>query len=708
MKTLKLATLGILFLTASLAGACSGSRTDNRATAAYAVTALPGSSASALRVQERSSGLLVELPALAQEGVFFEVVLPDGTDLVGMRWQNAAGAEAVTELLAMCQLSDGILTAGAVPLAGHVGENFALLLEATVDPQFRMASAELDEIREEAVPGLSADYSPIGGDVLLSWPAWATGDYDLSGMVGIQDITPLGRNFGAESGSSGQPWPLSDPLHWIDGNADGFINAGDLSLIGQNFNSELLGFRVYADGLPLPGMDEFKLNLLHGESQGLGLPRRHFLHLQNVSNPQSLELRAVLRRLGSTSGGSNPDLEVHLSIDGVEIIDNEQGLKAGTRVIRPIEDIAGQRDIIAQPEKEDGNLASFRGIPRDRDFLLNITYEPANYPGGDNSNLPPGTQGAEGLVNTSVPFRLPELYGRAVISVDIHYVPQQDGSYFVELNSSIDYGNGVEQYSALLDYAGGLLRRDANRDGSFNGELAFSDIDRDCVSDNFSSELFGTSNYPAAGQVQGVFDGPLESIDYINSVLTMAEGSQQLWSDGILRNERSVHFSENAVFAGFSDIHALLPGDFVHIELIRLEDPLGGLPGQTWAEFIHALDSEFEQYWISAVQLQSSQLVEISAGRLDMLPDERFEQFFVQIRDELDNELQELPMPGTVHVPLWPGHLYTITLLGLESGSGQPVLLGDVQILIDPDLFWDDFGGPDGNPAGGPIGSPGN
>src|SRR5690606_20233189 len=123
---------------------------------------------------------------------------------------------------------------------------------------------------------------------------------------------------------------------------------------------------------------------------------------------------------------------------------------------------------------------------------------------------------------------------------------------------------GSQEYSALLDFAGGILRRDSNNDGNFGGELEFVDTDRDCVSDQLISEIYGTSNSPEENYIHGVFDGPLESIDYLNSVITMSPESTQFWSDGVERSERIVRFSENAEFIGFGSIQHLSPGDFVH------------------------------------------------------------------------------------------------------------------------------------------------
>ena len=693
--------IGIL----GLLGSCAGGKGGSEPASGFELEALHGTSAAQLQLAQQSGMAIVNISALGEQGVFFSLRLPGGQRPAQLQWFDTQGLDATQTLLTLSNFDEGRLTVGAVPTGGAVAADYRLQLSTEADNMLRLASATEDEIHEEPVQFAVMDFDPVSGSLLLSWPAWTPGDYDLSGIVGIQDITPLGKHYGADNGS-GQPWPQEDPLHWVDGNTDGVLNASDLSVIGQHFNDELLGFRIYRNGQVYDNWDEFQLNLLQGDPQGAGLPRRHFLHLPGIADPQLLELRAVMKRHGSSSGGSNPDLEVHISIDGIELIDNGNGLKAGTRVIEPIEDVAGIRKTVAQPEHEDGQLASFRGIPRGRDFLLDINYLPASYPGGTVPLENPAVQNGDGSVNTAVPFRLPELHGRTVLSVDIHYEPQPDGSYSVELDSRIDYGNGVEEYSALLDYAGGLLRRDSNNDGSFSGELEFTDSDRDCISDNYSSELYGINNLPNGNLVHGVFDGPLESIDYAGSSITMSADAMQFWSDGVLRQERSVNFSETVLFVGFDDIRLLQPGDFLHVEMYRMEDGAGNAPAMSWAEFIHALDRNFGEYWISAELQQNSQFAAISVGRGGSALDGSYPQYVITVRDELTGDYFEQTFgevnTGFVYLPLWPDHLYTISLLGVnESGA---VLLADTQLYIDPEQFWDGFGDP---PAGTPGGGPG-
>ena len=86
------------------------------------------------------------------------------------------------------------------------------------------------------------------------------GDYDGNGVVGISDITPLGKYFGEtveydEQGEHGgiSYWPAGDPDgegrdNWlkarVDGDGNGIINAADITTIAIHFGERSNGWRV--------------------------------------------------------------------------------------------------------------------------------------------------------------------------------------------------------------------------------------------------------------------------------------------------------------------------------------------------------------------------------------------------------------------------------------------------------------------------------
>jgi hypothetical protein len=88
-----------------------------------------------------------------------------------------------------------------------------------------------------------------GGTVSLRWRGRHTGDYNLDGLVTVADLTPLGFHFNKspELDADGLPVKSGDN-EWaaeVDGNVDGLIAVSDLTPIGANYQSRLIGYRVY-------------------------------------------------------------------------------------------------------------------------------------------------------------------------------------------------------------------------------------------------------------------------------------------------------------------------------------------------------------------------------------------------------------------------------------------------------------------------------
>jgi hypothetical protein len=74
----------------------------------------------------------------------------------------------------------------------------------------------------------------------MEWDYANRGDYNQDGLVSVNDLTPIGQNFGAASGSAG--WPEAC---LADGNRDGVITVNDITPIGQCFGCSLGGYNVY-------------------------------------------------------------------------------------------------------------------------------------------------------------------------------------------------------------------------------------------------------------------------------------------------------------------------------------------------------------------------------------------------------------------------------------------------------------------------------
>lgn len=75
----------------------------------------------------------------------------------------------------------------------------------------------------------------------LMWNYRNTGDYNLDGLVSINDITPIGQFWQAKTGD--ENWQVASAA---DGNGDGLISINDLSAIGQNYRNFIVGYEIWA------------------------------------------------------------------------------------------------------------------------------------------------------------------------------------------------------------------------------------------------------------------------------------------------------------------------------------------------------------------------------------------------------------------------------------------------------------------------------
>ncbi|MCC7477523.1 hypothetical protein IT575_03605 [bacterium] len=86
----------------------------------------------------------------------------------------------------------------------------------------------------------------IGTDNFL-WNLYNPGDYDQNGVVAVQDLTPIGINFGDSVPAGGGPdgRDFKSVLDVIDGSDDGVINVQDLTAIGVNFGNKIVSFTLF-------------------------------------------------------------------------------------------------------------------------------------------------------------------------------------------------------------------------------------------------------------------------------------------------------------------------------------------------------------------------------------------------------------------------------------------------------------------------------
>lgn len=81
------------------------------------------------------------------------------------------------------------------------------------------------------------------GGFFLEWTYRNLGDYDMSGEVGISDITPIALNYlSSVPGSGTVEW-------WIDGDGNGEIGVSDITPIAQNYLATVAGYKVFGSAL---------------------------------------------------------------------------------------------------------------------------------------------------------------------------------------------------------------------------------------------------------------------------------------------------------------------------------------------------------------------------------------------------------------------------------------------------------------------------
>ncbi len=85
--------------------------------------------------------------------------------------------------------------------------------------------------------GLVTDLSFNQGTGETTWTYKNVGDYDLSGEVGVPDITPIAQNYLALA----TPGSL---LGWIDGDDSGEVGISDITPIANNYLNAVIGYRI--------------------------------------------------------------------------------------------------------------------------------------------------------------------------------------------------------------------------------------------------------------------------------------------------------------------------------------------------------------------------------------------------------------------------------------------------------------------------------
>ena len=117
-------------------------------------------------------------------------------------------------------------------------------------------TAVLAELRFGAGPASSvrsaslAPTSPLSATILsvvddkLTWGYYNQGDYNQDSLVTINDLTPLGQNFGESVAPAAFPADSEEAV--VDGDGNGEINITDITPIGANFGRQVESYNIYA------------------------------------------------------------------------------------------------------------------------------------------------------------------------------------------------------------------------------------------------------------------------------------------------------------------------------------------------------------------------------------------------------------------------------------------------------------------------------
>jgi len=75
----------------------------------------------------------------------------------------------------------------------------------------------------------------------LTWSYANVGDYDLSGEVGVPDITPIAQNYLADTTDG-----IGDDSYeaWVDGDGNGEVGISDITPIAENYLNDVMEYRI--------------------------------------------------------------------------------------------------------------------------------------------------------------------------------------------------------------------------------------------------------------------------------------------------------------------------------------------------------------------------------------------------------------------------------------------------------------------------------
>lgn len=592
---------------------------------AVSVEALPGSSTAGISYRCLGSRLIVNFSELPAQGQFVRVALPAGLAVGELSWagnRDAAGSPAVLALAipvsAGCELGvvplatygAGCVTAAAeLHSAGHAATAAPAGAENAVADVFSAPAAE--------------------GKVWLGWTQHNAGDYNFDGVVDIEDMQAVAALYGAKvDRASAEARQL--PEYWVDGDADGVVGEGDLAAILSHYGAELIGYNVRRNAVLLPGPEQGAPTVASSAAQRTGTaPPVYKLELDGVTTDLWAVTAVGPGGVEGATGTADPyqaDLVVHVTINGMELLDlagtapGEASLvKFGTRVIDPIEDVGRPQGVA--PVSVIGSTSIYADLPLGQPLLLDVRYLPVVDLETGTTREPAALRQAAASVDdpalvqiTAIPFMLAAGSGLLQLDAKVEISANPAGGYFVTLAARQTTNPYMElSASSRLACADGVLRCDADANGLFDDEVAFSDDDRDQVSNQRLVLAQDSRRYdPVQLQLllvrgnRGDYFPQLGYITLANPVVLNSPEQLQLAS-------APLRLYELTEFAGDLDPNSWTTGLPVSLEVLRMHDPSGTLADAYWVNRVEQLDSPASPG--TAAALTASRGL---AGRIDL------------------------------------------------------------------------------------------
>lgn len=460
------------------------------------VTPLFTSDTSGVTVRSTSSDILINIDGIPSDGLFFAIPL-GAISVNNEQWTGDA------KLLHLAIPHDGRLELGVYPLRGYAGNEVSA--QITIRRDARQPSSPPIGTQNK-VTDLTAEELG-GGKYRLTWTEVNSGDYNIDGVVNLQDLVPLGRYFGLTQADPG--W---DVVRIADGDKNGQIGLSDLTQIGANYYSEVAGY-VVKRGIPgTPPVWQLVTPEPLWRGDFLNPPYPPHYVFETDGAPEDSWSVAPVDRNGIEGVGSDNlaldriDVSSSITYSGSDLwlLDGSaQGqLALGgyiMRVIDPI-DIPTRTNPIGIPSDAALGEVQFNGLPRQTNLMLDNVIAPVIDPA--TGEYTPSTY----RLITSVPFILPAAEEQLHISADIQLVQNLAGNPAYWIDSFVTQDLPGFTRHTRQDLFNNLVACDTTGDGGFGDEAWLYDSDNDGVSEALLRRLQLYDSYVAngAGQVQEV------------------------------------------------------------------------------------------------------------------------------------------------------------------------------------------------------------